>query len=90
MITFDFRDGYDPALRQNDLVGEIYIGASIAERQAKEFGTSFQSELVRYVTHGILHLLGYDHADEAEAAIMEGLESAVLADLGFPDPYADD
>jgi probable rRNA maturation factor len=40
------------------------------------------------VVHGCLHLLGYDHQDTAGAARMEGLERAILAALGIPDPYA--
>jgi probable rRNA maturation factor len=37
--------------------------------------------------HGVLHLLGYDHLTQAEAATMESLESSILAELGVPDPY---
>ena len=39
------------------------------------------------VVHGILHLLGYDHIDDADAALMEGLEARILASLGVDDPY---
>jgi probable rRNA maturation factor len=39
------------------------------------------------VVHGVLHLLGHDHGDDADAAIMEGLEREILRGLGFPDPY---
>jgi probable rRNA maturation factor len=39
------------------------------------------------VVHGTLHLQGYDHQTEAEAAEMEGLERQILARLGYPDPY---
>jgi probable rRNA maturation factor len=39
------------------------------------------------VVHGFLHILGYDHIDEAEALVMEGLETKILATLGIPDPY---
>jgi len=42
------------------------------------------------VVHGVLHLLGYDHRDDEEAAVMEGLEKRVLAGLHFPDPYDSD
>jgi len=40
------------------------------------------------VAHGVLHLLGYDHMDDAEADEMEGLEREILAGLGVADPYA--
>ena len=39
------------------------------------------------MVHGVLHLLGYDHANEVEAEVMESLETEVLAGLGIPDPY---
>ena len=39
------------------------------------------------VVHGLLHLLGHDHAAEAEAAEMEGTEISILSALGYPDPY---
>ncbi|MGV8390620.1 rRNA maturation RNase YbeY, partial [Pseudomonas aeruginosa] len=42
------------------------------------------------VIHGCLHLLGYDHIDDAEAEEMETLERELLAELGHPDPYACD
>jgi probable rRNA maturation factor len=41
------------------------------------------------VVHGVLHLLGRDHENTAEAAAMERLETAILAELGVPDPYRD-
>jgi probable rRNA maturation factor len=41
------------------------------------------------VVHGFLHILGYDHIEEADALEMEALETRVLAALGIPDPYAE-
>ena len=56
VITFDYRE------RKNSgpVLGEIFICVDDAIKQAKEFRTTWQSEVVRYVVHGILHLLGYD------------------------------
>ena len=39
------------------------------------------------IIHGILHLMGYDHSEEKEAEIMEAKETALMQELGFPDPY---
>lgn len=59
VITFDYSEG--KKLRKNvGVAGEIFISVDDAIAQAKEFKTDWQSEIARYVVHGILHLLGYD------------------------------
>lgn len=61
VITFDHRDCQLPiANRQLKINGELFICVEDAVSQAKQFKTSWQSEVVRYLVHGILHLLGYD------------------------------
>jgi probable rRNA maturation factor len=45
--------------------------------------------LQHLVAHGVLHLLGYDHQDDAEAEAMEAFEREILAGLDIPDPYAE-
>ncbi len=49
---------------------------------------ALDDHLTHLIVHGFLHLLGYDHEDEAEAAEMETLETRILARLGIADPYA--
>jgi len=88
VITFDFREGYDPALAKLDLAGEIYICLAVAGQQASDWSTTWQKEAARYIVHGVLHLIGHDHEDEAEAEAMEAAEVKLLAGLGIPDPYA--
>ena len=56
-------------------------------REAAEQGKAPVDHLAHLVVHGTLHLLGYTHDDEADAARMEALETRVLAGLGIPDPY---
>ncbi|MGZ4965244.1 MAG: rRNA maturation RNase YbeY [Limisphaerales bacterium] len=56
VITFNYREGK----KSGPVLGEIFICVDDAIEQAKEFNTTWQSEVVRYVVHGILHLLGYD------------------------------
>jgi rRNA maturation RNase YbeY len=72
------------------LHGELFICVEDAVRQAREFGTNWQSELVRYAVHGVLHLLGYDDLKpdlrrtmkRAENRLVRGLEkSFLLAEL---------
>ena len=48
-----------------------------------------QAHWAHMCIHGLLHLLGYDHIEEAEAEIMENAERQVLAALGFSDPYTE-
>jgi len=61
VITFDHRECQLPiADFQFEIQGEIFICVDDAVKQAKEFKTDWQSEVVRYAVHGVLHLLGYD------------------------------
>jgi probable rRNA maturation factor len=61
VITFDHSDPCQPQPKHGvALHGELFICVEDAVRQAREFGTQWQSELVRYAVHGVLHLLGYD------------------------------
>jgi probable rRNA maturation factor len=57
--------------------------AEEAAEQEKPIG----DHCVHLTVHGVLHLLGYDHLTRAEAATMESLERAILAELAVPDPY---
>jgi probable rRNA maturation factor len=61
------------------LVGDVVICPEIAWRQAPEHAGTYEDELALLLVHGILHLLGMDHADESEAAAMEALEQQLLA-----------
>ncbi len=58
-------------------------------REAQEQDKPFADHLQHLIVHGVLHLLGYDHRVEREAADMERLETDILAGLGVPDPYGD-
>ena len=57
-------------------------------REAEAAGIALADHAAHLVVHGVLHLLGHDHGDDAEAAAMEALETKVLAGLGVADPYA--
>lgn len=72
------------------LLGDLVICAPVVTREAAEQGKSAEAHWAHLVIHGCLHLLGYDHIDDAEADEMEGLERELLAELGHPDPYAAD
>lgn len=71
------------------LLGDLAICAPLVIREAVEQNKTVVAHWAHLVVHGVLHLLGYDHAEEAAAAVMESRERAVLAKLGYPDPYMD-
>jgi probable rRNA maturation factor len=70
------------------LLGDIVLARGICEAEASEKGVSVQEHASHLLVHGTLHLLGYDHQDNAGAAEMESREVRALARLGISDPYA--
>lgn len=71
------------------LLGDVVLALETVAREAAEQEKPFADHLRHLVAHGVLHLLGYDHLTQAEAAIMESLEQSILAEMGVPDPYRD-
>ena len=69
------------------LLGDLVICRQVMEREAKEQQISLASHWAHLAVHGTLHLLGYDHIEEAEAEEIEGLETQIMQKLGFEDPY---
>jgi len=69
------------------ILGDITLARETLEREAAEMGKSLTDHYTHLVVHGFLHILGYDHTDETEALVMEGLETQILATLGIDDPY---
>ena len=59
-------------------LGDVVIAPEVAEAQAAEYGHTVEEELNLLLVHGVLHLLGYDHEDDADAAVMQARERAVL------------
>jgi probable rRNA maturation factor len=70
------------------LLGDLAICAPVVAREAAEQGKHPRDHWAHMTVHGVLHLLGYDHMEEAEAEAMEALEARILAGLGIADPYA--
>jgi probable rRNA maturation factor len=73
----------DDSAGADSVFGEIYISADIADRQAKDYGNNFSTELLRLTCHGLLHLLGYDHIKESDASKMQQREQYFLTKLGY-------
>lgn len=76
-----------PAELQLPLLGDIVICAPVVRREALQQNKSLSAHWAHMAIHGTLHLLGYDHIDDNEAATMEALESTVLQKLNYPCPY---
>lgn len=76
-----------PAEVEVPLLGDIVICAPVVIREADAQGKEWRSHWAHLTVHGVLHLLGYDHQEDAEAERMEALETEIMGRLGFPDPY---
>jgi probable rRNA maturation factor len=70
-------------------LGDVIVARETLAREAIEQNISFDHHLSHLVLHGILHLTGYDHETDAEAEVMEALETRILTRLGLADPYAE-
>ncbi|MEM9967298.1 MAG: rRNA maturation RNase YbeY [Pseudomonadota bacterium] len=68
-------------------LGDIAISYETCTREAAEANRSVQHHASHLLVHGMLHLLGYDHINDADAALMEGLEIEILGKLGVDNPY---
>ncbi len=68
-------------------LGDIALAYGVCAREALAQDKPLAHHLQHLVAHGVLHLLGYDHVNDAEADEMEALERVILAGLGVPDPY---
>jgi len=81
-------DWRDAALEQPRPLGDVILARETVFREARQQGKTPPDHACHLVVHGVLHLLGYDHARAADAARMESIEIDVLSRLGIADPYA--
>ncbi len=68
-------------------LGDIAIAWETCAVEAEAQGKPMGEHVTHLIVHGVLHLLGYDHIEDEDAALMEGLEVRILASLGVSDPY---
>lgn len=71
------------------LLGDLVICAAVVKQEAQAQQKPEPSHWAHMVVHGTLHLLGYDHIEDDEAEIMESLETQILVQLGFAEPYVE-
>jgi len=70
-------------------LGDIAIAWETCAAEAQAAGKTLEQHATHLIVHGTLHLLGFDHERDADAALMEGFETGILAGFGHPDPYDD-
>ncbi|MFY0635411.1 MAG: rRNA maturation RNase YbeY [Vannielia sp.] len=68
-------------------LGDIALAYETCAREAEAGGLALQDHLTHLVVHGMMHLLGYDHINDADAELMEAREAEILAKLGVKNPY---
>ncbi len=86
VLSFALEEGEEPSVQGGPaeaLLGDIVISLETAERQAAEFGHGLEREVAYLTIHGMLHLVGYDHEEEADKAAMRRQEEKILAALGI-------
>lgn len=81
-ITYEV-DSLDELVADEGVLGDIVISVDTARRQADELGHSLERELAFLLVHGFLHLMGYDHPDEASEAVMTAKQEAALGAVGL-------
>jgi len=91
VLSFAFAEVPPEAMAElgGPYLGDIAICADVVAAEADEQGKAAPAHWAHMVIHGVLHLAGFDHGDTVGARAMEARERAILADLGFPDPYGD-
>ena len=72
---------------ETEHLGDLAICAAVVEKEAKQQGKPINHHWAHMTIHGLLHLLGYDHIEDAEAEEMEALEAELLQELGISNPY---
>ena len=80
VLTFAYDD-------TDQMSADVVICAPVVEKEAREQRKDLHAHYAHLAIHAALHLQGYDHDNEADAAVMEALETAILLKLGYADPY---
>jgi len=87
VLSFPMQDG--PEFLADLPLGDIALAVPFIEEEAKRLALPADAHCLHLIIHATLHLLGYDHIDDADAGRMQQLESQAMAQLGLHNPYAD-
>lgn len=90
MLTFAYgvADELPDATAPAPLSGDMVLCLPVIQREAAEQGKALDAHFAHMIVHGMLHLQGYDHEEADAADVMEGMETDILAGLGYGNPYA--
>ena len=93
VLTFAYAEGealpgVPDQAEDGPLAGDLVLCVPVVVREAAAQGKTLEAHFAHLVVHGMLHLQGFDHENEVEAAEMEALETSILRTLGYADPYA--
>jgi probable rRNA maturation factor len=80
VLTFNLEEGdlKFPEVDKNKLLGDIVVSVETAQRQANNLNHNLENELMILLTHGLLHLIGYDHEEDRDNKIMQVKENEIL------------
>jgi probable rRNA maturation factor len=87
VLTFAYNEGEDYA-EDEPTRADIILCTDVLQQEAAEQKKTVEEHTAHLIVHGVLHAQGYDHMDDDEASEMEGLETEILAGLGYAAPYA--
>lgn len=88
--NLDFADFKPAPEGETTELGDIIIAFETMKKEAQIENISLKAHYCHLLTHGFLHILGFDHIEDDEAEYMEGFEKAILAELGIENPYNDE
>ncbi len=89
VLSFEFENEF-PSVAEITigLLGDVVLCHEVIKREARDQTKPLLDHYAHMVTHGVLHLCGYDHQNDVDAEIMEALEKKILAKNNIPDPYS--
>ena len=87
MVQPDLIEGLSNTDDGEVLLGDIILANETCAREAGERGVTLEAHASHLIVHGVLHLLGHDHMNDADGEAMEAIERAAMASLGLHDPY---
>ena len=85
VLSFAFRESDEPQIlnQEVEILGDIIISLERAKIQAENFGHPYLREVIFLTVHGLLHLLGYDHIEDADRIEMEREQDFIMSELGI-------